>query len=147
MPQLHYSIQIDQAPLTVHNVLVDKEAYATWTYSFSSASRFDGDWSEGSQMLFTFVGANQTQWGMVARVDKNQPGELIQLRYVDQWKNNPQTPHNWNSALETYRFIPISQGTKLSCTLEVDNNEACIAFFDQAWPAALQRLKDLCEQQ
>ena len=84
---------------------------------------------------------------LVARVDKNQPGELIQLRYVDQWKNNPQTPHNWNSALETYRFIPISQGTKLSCTLEVDNNEACIAFFDQAWPAALQRLKDLCEQQ
>ena len=82
MPQLHYSIQIDQAPLTVHNVLVDKEAYATWTYSFSSASCFDGDWSEGSQMLFTFVGANQTQWGMVARVDKNQPGELIQSAQI-----------------------------------------------------------------
>ena len=55
MPQLHYSIQIEQDPLTVHNVLVDKEAYGTWTYSFSKQSDFIGDWSEGSQIMFTFV--------------------------------------------------------------------------------------------
>ena len=147
MPQLHYSIQIEQDPLTVHHVLVDKEAYATWTYSFGSACCFDGDWSEGSQMVFTFAGDHQSHWDMVALVDKNRPGELIQLRYVGSSAGTVQAPLNWNSALETYRFVPISQGTQLSCTLEVDNNAACIEFFDQAWPAALQRLKDLCEQQ
>ena len=55
MPQLHYSIQIEQDPLTVHNVLVDKEAYGTWTYSLSKQSDFIGDWSEGSQIMFTVV--------------------------------------------------------------------------------------------
>ena len=148
MPQLHYSIQIEQDPLTVHQILVDKEAYNTWTYSFSPESDFIGDWSEGSEMMFTFVEPSQLKWGMVAVVDKNQPGEIIELRYLGYMDNNSnEALPSWNSALETYRFLPISQGTKLSCTLEVDNNDECIAFFDKAWPAALQRLKDLCEQQ
>ena len=147
MPQLHYSIQIEQDPLTVHSVLIDKEAYGTWTYSFSDDSDFIGDWSEGSQIMFTFVEPNQLKWGMVAVVDKNQPGEVIQLRYTGHMENHSDEPlPNWSSALEIYRFLPISQGTKLSCTLEVDDNDDCIAFFDHAWPAALQRLKDLCEQ-
>ena len=86
-------------------------------------------------------------WGMVAVVDKNRPGEVIQLRYTGHMENHSnETLPNWSSALEIYRFLPISQGTKLSCTLQVDDNDECIAFFDHAWPAALQRLKDLCEQ-
>ena len=81
MPQLHYSIQIEQDPLTVHNVLVDKEAYGTWTYSFSKQSDFIGDWSEGSQIMFTFVEPSQLKWGMVATVDVK-TGEKTVFQYL-----------------------------------------------------------------
>jgi hypothetical protein len=50
----------------------------------------------------------------------------------------------WASAFETYAFNEQGGGTELVVELDID--QAYETFFDETWPAALQKLKGLAER-
>lgn len=147
LERIHYEIEIDVDPITVHKTMLDEENYRVWTAPFSPTSRYEGTWEKGTKLLF--IGdSDGERGGMVSMVEENIPGELVSLRHVGLVHGDleiTEGPHvqGWAGAHEIYTFADIGGKTKLG--IDVDVNREFKDHFDQSWPIALAKLKELSE--
>ena len=142
MKPLHFSIDIDAPRARVWEVLWDDASYRDWTRVFSETSHAVSDWQEGSRIQFLDGSGNQ---GMVAIIEKKTPNELMSFRHFAELKDGKETPFpDGGSGRETYTLTENGGRTRLRTDLE--SPAEWEAMFNDKFPKALQRVKDLAER-
>ena len=144
MEKLHFSIIINASNKKVWETMLGNETYKIWTNVFSPGSYFVGDWSEGSKMLFLGPDETGQMSGMVSKIKENRPYEYVSIEHIGEVKNGKEEVTEWSGALENYTFKEIEGKTKI--LVDVDINEEFKELFQDIWPKALQKLKEIAEK-
>lgn len=146
---LHYEIEISRDPETVYRTTIDEKSFNEWTSMFIADSRFEGSWKKGSKILFIGVNKEGKKEGMVSRIKENIPGKYISIEHNGILKNGVEIicgpeVDDWQGALENYTFLPKAGRTMV--LVDVDANTPFPDYFNEAWPKALAKLKEICER-
>jgi uncharacterized protein YndB with AHSA1/START domain len=146
MEKLNFSITINAPIKKVWETMLGNDTYKIWTEVFGPGSYFVGDWSEGSKMLFLAPEADGTdkQSGMVSRIKENKPYEYISIEYIGEVKDGKEEVTDWAGAHENYTFKQIEGKTEL--LIDLDINEEFKELFQDMWPKALLKLKEIAEK-
>lgn len=153
MQRLHFSIQIDAPKQRVWETMLAKDTYVKWTDVFSpnpgDQSYFEGDWSDGSKMLFVGIDENGQKGGMVSMIEKNDPYNHLSIKHIgilegDEEITSGEKVKDWGNAYENYTFVDKDGGTELQ--IDVDSNDDFVEFFSESWPQGLEKLKKLVEE-
>ncbi len=144
MKQLEFSIQINAPKSKVWSILLDDATYRQWAGVFSPGCYAEGDWSEGSKILF--LSAEKS--GMSSMIAKHIPNEFISIQHLGMVANgvedfdSPETK-KWSGALENYTATESGGVTELR--VEMDTVADHEDYFQETWPKALQKVKELAE--
>ena len=146
MERKEFEIEIYAPKEKIWNVLWNDETYRKWTAPFGEGSYAETDWEEGSRVLFLTPNGN----GMVSRINKNDPHNFMSIEhlgYVIEGVEDTTSEEvaQWKGALENYTLEMVNGKTQL--LIETDIAEAYLDMFGEAWPKALQKVKELSEKQ
>lgn len=150
MQKFKTSIFINAPKKKVWDIMLGKDSYEEWTKTFNGTSRFEGDWSEGSKMIFLGTDENgENEGGMVSRIAKNVPYEHISIEHLGIIEKGvedttSEKAKSWAPAFENYTFVEKDGGTEL--LVDQDLDEEYIQMFTEMWGKALQKLKELAEK-
>lgn len=153
MKKIVISKVINAPKETVWHTMLDDESYRKWTLPFSPGPEtyYKGNWEKGSKILF--VGTDPDtgkEGGMVSRIAENKPYEYISIEHIgimSEGVEDTTSPEarKWTPAFENYTFIEKDGVTEVS--VQVDVADELFDAFEAAWPEALDRLKEIAEQQ
>jgi hypothetical protein len=142
--KLNYSVSIDAPREKVWRVLLDDETYKIWTSEFAEGSYAVTDWREGSKALFLAPDGN----GMVSRIVRHVPNEILSIEHLGLVKNGVEDTTSddvkkWAGAHENY-VLRVNEGiSELSIEMDVGDDEK--QSFQEIWPKALAKVKELAE--
>lgn len=146
METLHFSIKINAPKERVWNVMLEDETYRLWTSAFTEGSYFKGSWAQGSKILFLDLDNN----GMVATIVDSRPHEFISIEIDGFIENGVEDLESEGAkamagAHENYTFKETDGVTEVLVDMDTDGGEYKV-MFEEAWPIALAKLKELCEK-
>lgn len=146
--KLHFEITITAGAEKVYRTMIDEKQYAAWAAVFNPTSHFKGSWAKGSKILFLGTDKQGKVGGMVSRIKENIPNQFISIEHngiVQEGKEIITGPEvePWAGSLENYTFSEVKGKTLL--TVELDSNAEFKSYFEETWPDALKKLKELCE--
>lgn len=91
--------------------------------------------------------------GMAARIAENIPHQFISVQHIGEVNPEAEDPYDvaqeWSGAFENYTFTDKGNVTHLAIDMEMESTPETIAMkqmFEVMWPAALLKLKELCEK-
>ncbi len=147
MKTLNFSIFINAPKEKVWSTMLEDATYREWTKAFDATSYYEGDWSEGSKMLFLSKDENgNTRGGMSSVIAKNKPNEYISIKHLGMIENGIEKP--WEvegEGFENYTFNEKDGGTQLD--IELTNlPDSYVEVMNEMWPKALEALKTLSEK-
>lgn len=145
MEKTRFKTLINATPEKVWKVLWDEDTYRQWTSVFCEGSYAEGDWKQGSKILFLSPGRN----GMTSIITVKKPNEQMSFKHLGEVKNgiedlNSEEVKKWSGAMEEYFLREINGQTEL--ITELDLSEEHKAYFESTFPKALVRIKELAEQ-
>lgn len=145
---LTFEVAIQAKPAHVYRVMLDKKLYSDWTSVFNPTSRFEGSWDKGSKILFLGTGEDGSQGGMVSRIVENIPRKFVSIRHEGIIQDGAEITsgaevEEWAGGFENYTFAEDNGQTLL--TVELDSVPGFVDYFNETYPKALNRLKELCE--
>ncbi|MFC5626115.1 SRPBCC domain-containing protein [Algoriphagus winogradskyi] len=148
MVRLHFEILIKKPSAEVYTTMLQKPTYEEWTEAFSPGSTYIGTWEEGSKILFVSQGEEGNQNGMVSKVAKNEENKHVDIEHLGVLKEGVEVLEgkavdSWKGAHEKYTFEANGEATKL--LVDTDSTLEYEEFFNEAWPKALNKLKEICE--
>jgi len=146
---LNFEISISAPVEKVEAVMFDDKTYKEWTSVFNPASRYEGDWSKGSKILFLGTGSDGETGGMVSRIKENIPGRFVSIEHLGIIKDGLEVMNGpevdvWKGSLENYTFKTVDGSTLLS--VDIDSDKNFISYFMKTWPEALSKIKSICEK-
>lgn len=149
MKKLHFAIMIHAPVQRVWETVTGKETYPKWTEPFNPGSYYQGDWSEGSKMLF--LGPDPKtgkEGGMVSRIAENRPYEFLSIEHIGLMSDGvedmtSEEVKKWTPAFENYTFKEMNGDTEF--LVDIDVADEYEQTFTEMWPNALEKLKELCE--
>lgn len=149
MDKLRFSIVINAPKERVWNTMLGEESYRAWTEVFAAGSHYVGNWGKGSKILFLAPGENGKMSGMVSRIKENRPYEFISIEHLGVVQGgkedmSSEAVKGWAGALENYTFKKINGKTEV--LVEMDSVDEYKEMFQNIWPKALQKLKELAEK-
>jgi uncharacterized protein YndB with AHSA1/START domain len=149
MQKLHFSIIIDAPKEKVWNTMLDEKTYQSWTDAFMPGSHYVGDWSEGSRMLFLAPDKTGKMSGMVSRVREISPPEHVSVEHIGivqegKEDTSSEAVKSWAGTHEDYTLKDIRGKTEV--LVDMDSDDENREMFQNVWPKALKKLKDLVEQ-
>lgn len=154
MKKLHFSTKINAPVEKVWHTMLDPETYKEWTKAFSpnpeGSGYFKGSWEKDSKILF--IGTDPEtgeEGGMVSRIVENRPNEFISIEHVGILQNGvedttSEEARKWTPAFENYTFKEESGVTEV--LVDTDTADEMTEEFEKAWPAALEKLKEIAER-
>lgn len=151
MNALHFSIVINAPKAKVWHTMLDDKTYRVWTEAFNAGSHYVGDWSKGSRILFLGPDPNTGKMGgMVSRIAENRLHEYISIEHLGMVQDGVEDTNSdavkaWAGAHENYTFKEKNGKTELLVDMEI--TEEFKEMFEDIWPKALQKLKELAEKQ
>lgn len=144
---LHYSITINAPREKLWDVMLQDETYRQWTAPFQEGSYYKGSWDEGSTIQFLGPDKDGTEGGMYAIIAENRPAEFLSIKHLGEIHNGVEQPWPVESdGRENYTLIDKDDATELQIdllNLPVDMKD----MFDDMWPQALAKLKEIVEAQ
>jgi len=148
MEKLKFSIVINSPKEKVWDTMLEKETYNKWTEVFTEGSHYVGDWTNESKILFLAPGADGKIGGMVSRIKENRLHKFISIEHLGEVidgveDTTSERVKDWAGALENYTFIDKKGKTEVVVDMEI--NKEFKEMFEDTWPKALQKLKELCE--
>ena len=148
---LHFAITINAPKARVWDTMLQDATYRAWTAPFNpnGTSWFEGDWTEGSKILFQGDGEGGHLEGMVSRIKEARPHEFVSIEHLGVVKDGQEDTTSdaaklFAPALENYTFVEKHGATEVRVDMETP--EQYRPMFEASWPKALQRLKELAEQ-
>ncbi|TRO64297.1 SRPBCC family protein [Christiangramia sabulilitoris] len=143
MQKISYQIEINCPRDKVFSLMLDKEHYREWTAEFNPTSQYEGTWEEGSRILFLGENEDGEKAGMYSLVEKIEAGKLISIKHLGMLDKGEETPFE-AELYENYYLEEKNDSTILK--VEMDTEDDWIKYFEKTWPKALQKLKEVCEE-
>jgi uncharacterized protein YndB with AHSA1/START domain len=148
LKRIHFEIRINAKAEFVHKTMLDKEKYEIWTAEFNPTSHYIGSWEKGSKILFLGTDADENMGGMVSRIRENIIGRSVSIEHIGIVQHGREIlsgseVEGWAGAMENYSFSESNGKTLLSVSL--DSNQEFMSYFQETWPRALKKLKEICE--
>ena len=143
-----YHTNIQRPAAHVFETMLTRDTYRQWTAEFDPSSDFEGGWNKGDKIYFLGPSEHGKRQGMIAEIVEHIPNSFISIRHYgivdgdNEITDGPKV-EAWAGAFENYTFLESEGHTSL--TVELDTNEEFAAYFDEAWPRALRKLKEICE--
>ena len=101
MQNLKFSIFINAPREKVWNAMLGDATYREWTKPFNETSYFEGDWSEGSKMLFLGEDKDgKVLGGMYSRIAKNIPFEYVSIEHLGEVHDGVEKPWPGNEDVQ-----------------------------------------------
>jgi uncharacterized protein YndB with AHSA1/START domain len=146
MHRLAFSIAIHAPKEQVWRAMLEDATYRRWTSAFQEGSYAVTDWKEGSKALFLTPAGD----GMVSRIVAHRPNEFLSIKHLGTVKNGIEDTEgeegkSWAGALENYMLREEDGASTL--TVEMDVSDEYRPYFEETWPKALGKLKDISEAQ
>ncbi len=128
--------------------LSDVRTYEQWTAVFNPTSTYDGSWEKGSKIKFVGVGENGKRSGMVSRIAEHIPNEYVSIEHYGLFEDDVEITEgsqveSWAGGQENYTYQSDGDTTKI--TVEVDVTDDHATWFDENYPLALEKLKEVIE--
>lgn len=144
MEKLNFSVTIDAPKEKVWDTMLDQNTYKQWTSVFAPESHYKGDWKKGSKILFL----DGEKRGMVSRIAESRKPEFISIEHLGIVQDGKEDTESeavkaWAGAFENYTFK--DKNGKTEVVVEMDSNEEYSKMFNDTWPKALTKLKELSE--
>ncbi|MEO1001754.1 MAG: SRPBCC domain-containing protein [Cyanobacteria bacterium J06638_7] len=146
MKMLTYSIVISKPQDVVFKTMTDKSVYPGWAKAWGEGMTYEGEWKQGEHISFF----DQTQGGTKVLVEEIVPNESIKTKHVAMVNQQnieielaDDMMRKWIGSQENYYFKEKSEN---ETTLEVVMiTDEAFEKMMEAWPKALQLLKEICE--
>lgn len=122
--------------------------YEEWTKLFNPTSTVEGSWEKGSKMYFVGTDEKGNKGGMVSRIVENNPATFVSIMHYgliqgDQEITEGADVESWAGGLENYTFT--QKGDVTNILVEVDMSPTHKDYFNDVYPKALARLKEIIE--
>lgn len=145
MDRLTFSTTINAPKDKVWRVMLDDATYRQWTSVFSEGSYALTDWKQGSKALFLTPEGD----GMVSRIAAHRPNEFLSIEHLGTVKNGVEDTtskdvNSWAGAHENYTLRETNGSSAL--TVEMDVTGEYKKYFEETWPKALAKLKEVAEK-
>jgi ketosteroid isomerase-like protein/uncharacterized protein YndB with AHSA1/START domain len=153
MDKMHFSIVINAPKEKVWNTMLNEDTYRLWTDVFMPGSHYVGEWSEGSKILFLAPEETGKMSGMMSKIKENRPYEYVSIEYIGivqdgKEDTSSKEAKDWAGSLENYTFKEMDGKTEVLVELfsDTDLEDEYKQMFQDTWPKALQKLKELAEK-
>lgn len=152
MKKLQFKISIASPVSKVFDLMLglsNKSTYEAWTALFNPTSSFEGTWENGSKMLFIGIDENGEKGGIISKVAENIPNQFVSLHHYGLYKageeitDGPEV-EKWANGYENYTFEDNKGSTSL--IVDIDVTEEYESYFNNTYPTALNKLKEICEE-
>ena len=150
MERMHFSTTINAPRKRVWDTMFQDATYRDWTSAFNpKGSWYEGDWSQGSKIWFLGPDDAGTVGGVVSRIKENRPHEYVSIEHLGLIQDGKEDTTSemvkkWTPAFENYTFKEKDGATELLVDMDIDEEHK--KMFEEKWPAALQKLKQLAEE-
>lgn len=152
MKKLQFNIDISAPVEKVYDIMLgihQKSTYEGWTAQFNPTSTYEGSWDKGSKMLFIGTDENGEKGGMVSEIAENLLNQFVSIRHYGLVQGNKEITEGrdvdkWANGFENYSFQAIDGITRV--TVDLDTTEEFVEYMNENYPAALQKLKEMCEK-
>lgn len=147
MKKLEYNIQIDANKQKVWNTMLAPDTYKQWTNVSWPGSTYEGKWEKNEDLRF--VSAEQGG-GTLATLTEFRPHEYLLAEHVailladGSEDRTSEAAKGWVGTTESYTFQESNGKTNLK--VEIKTAPEWADMFDEGWPKALDKLKEICEQ-
>lgn len=144
MQKLTFSENIHATPQRIWTVMLDDPTYRQWTAVFQEGSYAVTDWQEGSRTLFLDGKGN----GMVSTIKTHRPNQFLSIEHLGTVKNGvedvtSESVKAWAGAHENYSLT--QENGACTLTVEMDVTGDMLGYFNDTWPKALAKLKEIAE--
>lgn len=151
MKRLQFSKDIEAPVEKVYETMLGLKnisTYEQWTAEFNPTSTYEGSWKEGSTIYFIGEDENGKRGGMISEIEENIPFRFVSIRFKGLLKDGKEILHgpdieNWKDGNENYLFSEHAGITTV--IVEVDTAEGYVDYFNDTWPKALDKLKEIVE--
>lgn len=151
MQKLQFRKEVKASAQKVYETMLglkDKATYEYWTAAFNPTSTYEGNWAEGSKILFVGVDENGKRGGMVSEVAEHLPASFVSIRHYgfvdgDEEVTTGEQVEKWSGGYETYKFEENNGITTI--IVELDTIDDYLDYFRNTYPKALDKLKEISE--
>lgn len=146
MKTLEYKIDINAGKQKVWNTMLQPETYKQWVGVSWPGSTYEGKWEQGEALRF---GSAEQQGGTYAELREVTPYDHIHAVHTaiissdGSLDRDSDMAKGWVGTTESYTFTEKNGKTELK--VQIETNPDWEKMFDDGWPAALEKLKELCE--
>jgi hypothetical protein len=145
MKKLHYKIAINAPKEKVWNTMLEPATYKVWTAEFTPGSYYEGSWEQGAKIKFL----DPKKDGMTAVIAANRKYEFLSIKHLGIINNGVEDTESPQAksmapAFENYTFDQKDGLTEVK--IDLDSDEEFQEIFEEIWPKALSKLKQLCEK-
>ncbi len=146
MKKLEYKISIDAPVKKVWDTMLHPATYQEWTAASWPGSFYKGDWTKGEKIKFI----SENGSGTLALITELKFYQFLFAEHIailgagSIEDSTSEEAKGWIGTTESYRFIEENGVTKL--VVEMTANPAWEKMFDDGWPNALKKLKEICER-
>lgn len=143
MKELQFTVKIQATNETVWDTLWGVETFTQWASVIDPQSYMKGDLIEGQQVEFISA---QGGYGVTSLVAKVQAPEYLLLKHQadTQDEGAHEREQEWTGGEESYSLNEVDGVTALTVTFGVPPTQE--AYFEDIYPKALQKLKELAEK-
>ncbi|HEY9260862.1 SRPBCC domain-containing protein [Chitinophaga sp.] len=146
MEKLTFNTSINAPRNRVWEILWGEQTYPAWTAVFAEGSKMETDWQVGGRTLFV----NGENNGMVSTIAAKVPNEYLSFKHLGYIENGVEDFSSdkvkaWAGSLENYTLKDADGQTAV--LVEVDIDEEYKDYFLNAFPKALDKVKELAEAQ
>jgi hypothetical protein len=150
MQKLQFNVSINAPVAKIYDIMLgisNKSTYEQWTALFNPTSTYEGSWEKGSKMLFVGVDEKGEKGGMVSKIAENIPDKFVSIQHyglVTGDKEITEGPEveKWANGFEDYHFDETNGTTTV--TVDLDTTEDFLSYMNEAYPKALNKLKEIC---
>jgi hypothetical protein len=152
MKKLQFKVSINAHVTRIYDFMLginSKSTYEQWTSLFNPTSSYEGSWDKGKKILFIGVDEKGEKGGMVSKIAENIPNHFVSIQHYGLLKADKEITEGpevekWANGFENYTFEE-NNGTT-TVTVDLDTSEDFLDYMNQAYPKALDKLKELCEK-
>ncbi len=144
MEKINFKLTINAPKEKVWYSLWDDENYKAWTSVFYEGSYAISSFEKGHKIFFVAPIGD----GMSSIVEENKPFEAMSFKHMLLVKNFEEQPIDeetklWSGCIERYDLSENNNQTTLLVTLDI--SESHLEYFNETFPKALQKVKEIAE--
>jgi uncharacterized protein YndB with AHSA1/START domain len=145
MKKLEFKIAIDASRQKVWDTMLKPEMYTQWVNESWPGSFYVGNWKKGENIRFL----SKSGEGTLATITELRPNEFILAKHIavilrdGTEDRESEIAKGWVGTTESYTFTEKNNTTELN--VEIFTNPEWEKMFNDGWPKALVKLKEITE--